>query len=104
MKKDKQKINEILKRIKKTVRNTKKFIPLHEPLISRLDVNSVQNCVKSTFVSSTGKNVINFEKKIKKITNSKNVISVVNGTCGLHLSLKILGVDHHLKQLLFHPY
>ena len=92
MKINKKKIYDVLKRVKKTLGNKKKFIPLHEPSISKFDIKSVLNCIKSTFVSSTGKNVIIFERKIKEITNSKNVISVVNGTCGLHLSLKILGV------------
>ena len=94
------KINQILKRLKKTLGKGGKFVPLHEPSISKLDIKSVQKCVKSSFVSSTGKNVLNFENKIKKITNSRNVISVVNGTCGLHLSLKIMGVEKNDEVLL----
>ena len=49
------KINQILKRLKKTLGKGGKFVPLHEPSISKLDIKSVQKCVKSSFVSSTGR-------------------------------------------------
>lgn len=98
--KSKKKLDLVLEKIKKTVKYKKKFISLHEPSISKIDIRHVIECLKSTFVSSTGKNVTLFEKKIKKITNSKNVISVVNGTSGLHLSLKILEVKKDDEVLL----
>ncbi len=84
---------EVFKRIKKTLGPVKNFVPLHNPSITKKDIQNVVKCIKSTFVSSTGRNVLDFEKEIKKITKSKYVISVANGTCGLQLSLKILGVS-----------
>ncbi len=93
MKKNKVKIKNLLKKVKKIIRFKNKFVPLHEPTIRKKDILSVINCLQSTFISSAGKKVSEFENKLKKITNTKNAISVTNGTCGLHLGLKILGVD-----------
>lgn len=91
---------EILRRFKKVLGNKKNFIPLHEPMISNIDIFTVTKCLKSTFVSSAGLSVTNFEKKIQKLTNSKNAISVINGTSGLHLALKTLGVTKNDEILL----
>ena len=93
MKKNKVKIKNLLKKVKKIIRFKNKFVPLHEPTIRKKDILSVINCLQSTFISSAGKKVSEFENKLKKMTNTKNAISVTNGTCGLHLGLKILGVD-----------
>jgi perosamine synthetase len=92
MKENKKKIKKLLIKVKKIIRFKNKFVPLHEPTIQKKDIESVTNCLKSTFISSAGSKVLEFEKKIQKITKSKNIISVVNGTCGLQLGLKILGV------------
>jgi perosamine synthetase len=93
MKKNKIKIKNLLTKVKKILKFKNKFVPLHEPTIEKKDIYSVINCLQSTFISSAGKKVHEFEDQLKKITKSKNVISVTNGTCGLHLGLKILGVD-----------
>ena len=55
----KKKEKEILRKFKKVFKNKRNFIPLHEPTISKIDVKSVTDCLKSTFVSSTGKSVLN---------------------------------------------
>ena len=100
MKKNKKKIEKVLAGVKKTVGFKKNFIHLHEPTISKEDIKQVTDCLRTTFISSTGKKVHDFEKKMKKLTNSKNVISIINGTCGLHLSLKILGINKNDEVLL----
>jgi len=70
----------------------KKKINLHEPQLKPKDMIYIKKCFNSGLVSTAGKYVNLFEKKIKKITKSKNVISIINGTCGLHISLKVLGI------------
>lgn len=53
----------------------------------------MKECVKSEWVSSSGKFITKFEEEISKYTKSKFVISCVNGTSALHIALKIIGVD-----------
>ena len=50
MKENKKKIQKLLTKVKKIVRFKKKFIPLHEPTIQKKDIDTVTNCLKSTFI------------------------------------------------------
>ena len=70
----------------------KKNIYLHEPLLRGNEENYLKDCIKSTWLSSSGKFVKLFEKKIAKYTNSKFAIACVNGTAALQLSLHLAGV------------
>ena len=70
-------------------------IQLHEPYFNKDDVKCVSECIKSTFVSSVGKNVDIFAKSISKFTKSKYVIPIVNGTSAIYISLYALGVTHN---------
>ena len=82
------------KKIFKVLRLTlrKKTAALHEPLFKNNESKLLVNCINSGYVSSIGKYVAKFEDKVKKYTNSKNVVSVINGTAALHLALKLLNV------------
>ena len=70
----------------------KNFLPLHEPDISKLDQKEITKIIKSGFVSSVGKDIQRFENIISKFTNSKFVITTINGTAAIHIGLKLLGV------------
>ena len=70
----------------------KKTAVLHEPFFTNIENKNLINCIKSGYVSSVGEYVNKFDKRIQKYTNSKNVISVINGTAALHLALKLLNV------------
>ena len=76
------------------LKNKKKVIPLHEPTFDDLEKKYLTNCIKSTFVSTRGKMVTQFENKIKDITSSKYAIATINGTCAIQLGLKLLGAKH----------
>tara|TARA_B100000965_G_scaffold226853_1_gene189896 strand:+ start:3793 stop:4938 length:1146 start_codon:yes stop_codon:yes gene_type:complete len=71
---------------------TKEYIPLHEPHLDETDKTQLIKTIDSTFVSSVGTLVNEFEKKVSEFTGSKYAIAVVNGTAALHLSLDIIGV------------
>lgn len=73
----------------------KKSIQLHEPQFTELEINSVANAIKSTFVSSIGEAIIDFEDQIANYTNAASVIATVNGTAALHATLTHLGVGHN---------
>lgn len=78
----------ILEIIKNVVKNRKSS--LHSPTFNNLEIKHLKKCIKSTFVSTSGKVVDEFAKKIKFFTKAKFVIPVVSGTAGLHLSLKAI--------------
>lgn len=68
------------------------FIALHEPFFDDREKQLVQECVESTFVSSVGKFVNEFEDKIADFCGVKRAVACVNGTNALHLALVLAGV------------
>ena len=78
--------------IRKTYSTPTDFIPLHEPRFIGNEKKYVMDAIDSTFVSSVGKYVDQFEEMIKKYTGAKHAIAVVNGTAALHMSLILAGV------------
>ena len=82
---------------------TNSFIPLHEPRFIGKEKEFVSQTIDSTFVSSVGQYVNQFEEDIAKYTGSKRAIAVVNGTSALHLSMLMAGVkpgDYVITQAL----
>lgn len=73
--------------------NTKNFIPLHEPRFTGNEKNYLNECIDSTFVSSVGKFVDQFEKEFASYVGSKYAVAVVNGTSALHISLLLADVQ-----------
>ena len=65
---------------------------LHEPTFDGNEIQYVQDCIESTYVSSVGKYVDQFEIELAKYTGAKYAVSLVNGTSALHLALKLAGV------------
>ena len=80
----------IYSKLKKLYRNRKQ--DLHEPYFSKQENIEINKCLKSTFVSTKGKNTEKFEKKIQQITKSKYSVAIVNATTGIFVCLKILGI------------
>ncbi|MBE0514840.1 LegC family aminotransferase [Sulfurimonas sp.] len=72
---------------------TKEFIPLHEPRFVGNEKLYLNECIDSTFVSSVGKFVDEFEKKIAEFTGAKYAVATTNGTSALHISLLLAGVE-----------
>lgn len=70
-----------------------KTLPLHEPVFGGNEKAYIGDCIDSTFVSSVGEYVNKFEDHIRNISGASYAVAVVNGTCGLHLSLAAAGVD-----------
>ena len=71
---------------------TKEFIPLHAPTFAGNEREYVNNTLDSTFVSSVGKYVDQFEQQIEKFTGTAKAIATVNGTAALHTALYMAGV------------
>lgn len=69
------------------------FIALHEPRFSGNDKKYVMDAIDSTFVSSVGKYVDQFEKNFAEFVGSRYAVATVNGTAALHIALKLAGVE-----------
>ena len=76
----------------KSIYNKDKFIPLHQPRFVGNEKKYLNECIDSTFVSSVGKFVDEFEKKIAKYTGAKYAVATNNGTSAIHISLIVGGV------------
>jgi len=74
---------------------SKEFIPLHEPRFVGNEKKYLNECIDSTFVSSVGKFVDEFEEKIADYTGAKYAIATSNGTSALHISLLLANVERN---------
>lgn len=71
---------------------TNNFIPLHEPRFLGNEKKYVSDTIDSTFVSSVGAYVNDFEAKVQQFTGCTKAIATVNGTAALHIALLLAGV------------
>jgi len=71
---------------------TKEFIPLHAPCFGRKERDYVLDTLDSTFVSSVGEYVDEFERRLSEYTGAKYVVATVNGTSALHIALLVSGI------------
>ena len=65
---------------------------LHEPTFSGKEWEYLKECLDSTFVSSVGKFVDQFEHDLARYTGANFAVATVNGTAALHIALKLAGV------------
>ncbi|MEG5908740.1 LegC family aminotransferase [Enterobacter mori] len=72
---------------------TDDFIPLHVPTFIGNEKAYVADTIESSFVSSVGKYVDEFERKIESYTKSPRAVATVNGTAALHAALYLSGVQ-----------
>jgi perosamine synthetase len=73
---------------------TKEFITLHAPTFGGNEKKYLLETIDSTFVSSVGAYVDQFEEMMKSITNTKKSVAVVNGTAGIQVALRLVGVSN----------
>ncbi|HGZ6666064.1 LegC family aminotransferase [Vibrio parahaemolyticus] len=72
---------------------TDEFIPLHAPTFDSNEKAYVMETIESTFVSSVGKFVDDFERKIEAYTGTAKAVATVNGTAALHAALYMADVQ-----------
>ena len=72
---------------------TDEFIPLHAPTFNGNEKAYVMETIDSTFVSSVGKFVDDFERKIEAYTGTAKAVATVNGTAALHAALYMADVQ-----------
>ena len=87
----------------KDLYGTRKCIPLHVPKFRGKEKEYLTQCIDTTFVSSVGKFVDLFEVQMTQISKTKKAVAVVNGTAGIQVALRLVGVkpgDEVLTQAL----
>ena len=83
---------ELIKLVRE-IYSTDEFIPLHAPIFSGNEQKYVTETITSTFVSSVGKFVDDFEQNIQQVTGTARAVATVNGTSALHSALYLAGVQ-----------
>jgi perosamine synthetase len=90
----------LLQGLREVLGTPKGMTALHEPEFTGKESALVQDCLDSTFVSSVGKYVDQFEAMLAEYTGAKHAVAVVNGTAALHIALKLAGVQPQDEVLL----
>lgn len=70
-----------------------KFIPLSVPNFKGKELEYVTKAVETEWVSTGGAFINDFEKEIAKYLGVKKAVACQSGTAGLHLALKLSGVN-----------
>jgi perosamine synthetase len=71
---------------------TEEFIPLHAPTFGGNEKKYLNHTIDSTFVSSVGAYVDQFEEMMCVISKTRKSVAVVNGTAGIQIALRLVGV------------
>lgn len=74
---------------------TDEYIPLHVPYFGGNEKKYLIDTIDSTFVSSVGAYVDRFESKMTEITATQKAVAVVNGTSGIQIALRLVGVKEN---------
>ena len=67
-------------------------IPVYQPDLSGNEQKYVLECLKSTWISSKGHFISDFESAFANYVGAPHAVSVCNGTVALHLALVALGI------------
>ncbi|SVC95173.1 uncharacterized protein METZ01_LOCUS348027, partial [marine metagenome] len=67
-------------------------VALHEPTFGERERRYLQDCLDSTFVSSAGSYIDQFESELASVTGATHVVATVNGTAALQVALRLVGV------------
>lgn len=86
-------IQAILAALKRSLPKGPPAHALHEPYFPGREWKYVKACLDSGWVSSVGKFVDEFERRLAAFTGVKHAVSTSSGTAALHVALKIAGVE-----------
>lgn len=89
------KIKEITNYIRKAFNEPEAFIPLHVPVFRGNEKKYLLDTIDSTFVSSVGAYVEQFEQMMQDITGTTKAVATVNGTSALQVALRLAGVKEN---------
>ncbi|MBU5676662.1 LegC family aminotransferase [Alkaliphilus sp. MSJ-5] len=72
-----------------------KMIPLSVPNLKGKELDYITKAVETEWVSTGGEYINEFEKNMAKYLNVDTVVACQSGTAGLHLALKLSGVEYN---------
>jgi aminotransferase in exopolysaccharide biosynthesis len=87
--------NEVIDFIREIYNDPKSPIQLHAPVFFGNEKKYLIDCIDTTYVSSVGKYVDQFEQMLAEYTGSAKAVACVNGTNALYLALKLLDVEQN---------
>lgn len=67
-------------------------IPLSVPYLHGKEWKYIKECIDSSWVSSAGTFVKQFEAAVSRFVRNRYAVACVNGTAGLHIALKLSGI------------
>ena len=79
-------------RFVREIYHTSESIPLHAPVFNGNENEYIAKAIDSTFVSSVGEFVNEFEHNVANFIGAHYAIATMNGTAALHISLLLSGV------------
>lgn len=68
------------------------MIPIYSTTLEKAEIENVNDCLKTGWISGAGKYVTEFEKEFAQFLNVPYALSVMNGTSALHLLLLSSGI------------
>ena len=66
--------------------------PIYQPSLTGNEKKYVNECLDSTWISSKGKFIAEFEEGFKSYISARHAATVANGTVAIHLALLALGI------------
>ena len=72
--------------------HAEKFIPVSEPVLEGSEEKYLNEALSSTWISSAGKYITEFEEMFSRFCETDYGVAVSNGTVALHLALTALGI------------
>jgi perosamine synthetase len=69
------------------------MIPINEPLLSGREMEYVQNCIQTSWISSAGQYINRFERDWARFCNRKHGVAVSNGSVALTLAISALDLS-----------
>ena len=69
-----------------------KLIPVNKPEINSEDIKNINDCIRSGWVSSSGKYINLFERKFKTVVKRKYAVAVSSGTAAIDIAIKCLNL------------
>ncbi len=77
---------------KKSKSNKKPFYPVNSPNIIKKDIDSVNQVLKSGWISSDGPEIKKFEENFSRFIGRKYSVAVSSGTAALEIAIKALNI------------
>ena len=70
----------------------KKQIPVYEPVLGQEELDLLEDCIRTGWISSLGKYIPRFERSMARFCGAGHAVATSSGTAALHLALMPFGI------------